>query len=92
MNQNIKDKSVHCFKTNKKEPILFIRIEQSIDLSVHSLWSLEGQRFCCLLGFFLRQVMEKLVINLLVIINIKRSKNSNITFIMSFCENGPQPV
>lgn len=45
--------------------ILFIRIEQSIDLSVHSLRSLEGQRFCCLLGFFLRQLMKKYVIYIL---------------------------
>lgn len=40
---------------------LFIWVKQSVDLSVHPLWSLEGQRFCCLLGFFLKRRMETFV-------------------------------
>lgn len=50
------------WRQTESSDILFIWIEQSIDLSVHSFWSLERQRFCCLLGFFLKQEMETLVI------------------------------
>lgn len=41
--------------TNEVQLLLFVRVEECINFSVHSFWSLKGQRLWRFLGFFLKQ-------------------------------------